>query len=1639
MTVEVPRNSYYVKQNIAVGINLNPLFKDLPTDSSDKFTLGGGLHENYFALSGTVADYPSYGSGELKGGVLSLYAESGSFKDARATPSLSGYLMNKDIKLVEGGFTFAHRSGSTSNEEVGNKLAVITSNPNNLIPLVNEDFEGNPNEFNTINRMGSNNIVAYSDMYMDGSDFITFLNDVFPDHSERYNIKYIYNKIWPANQPDFTGAQPPAQLAPVAFKFVENYSSFQIRNFVGKTADTRKITRKILPYTNKFARYLKFGSKTTAASNDEGNTDANVGNTIFSDVYATRNMSNPFDSNTEDDPLLLTAIELSAEKSLNNGQSMRIYHNWGFSDANDAIQTTLGETNNLNPQCARASLYDIPLPLYNFDIAQDHKDIDGTINMYGNLRGVIPEISMGMNISKLASSLPYNLISGANYHADAAFSYYQSGSLAKTVLSNQDNSLLRCVAVTFSNYKPKSDHTTLDKFLDYGLSRFYSGEETEHIVGGVMFHKMGIDGTDEGENVYAFPIPVTAMISNATTSKIIESGGIARVSGTSDLVNMNKLSWGFSSNDDPNADGKLRFAKLPMNSWFTARFFTDVHQYNNTGSIQNKPYAPSGGGAGDNKSFGTLNQRGVVMRCIFDTNTSTASGSLTNSATQDLPFVDIPFPAGVGAAGRGSASYVVGGETVDSYPNYPKHMTIWVQNFCWQSGSTSATSTSNFRFADNITQASGAVREAEVFIDNVKLKGYTPAVGSASPFAVNSSIQFAPNNVFTPLGTQISGASGSPPHFKRAWVGTNQLIAKSINCSYTAGSNKLTILPASTGSPIATTYDLQNCGTVLVTGANISGSSGGINTISSFDSLTEMTMVGAATADGNLAVEFNSTGTMEPPVNRAEFQQLNTGYNLCVGLDEKADLPLSGDFAVSSDGYILLNDYFSSNQALVTGGTLLRPNKAQHINSSRYGAVLSQDTSITPLDTLGSTFWESVTVQTGSTTSGNLHATTFAVNLNDADNQVSLGTGSNDFMSADGFSQKGFMRVSVSGVTNPLTDVGNPKYTSWSKRENIAASVKVMDIPDNPNTDLADNQIVVSDTSIFDSGNLDTEYIIYRMGQFFSTYAYLRVKLEGSTAVDRTTKIVKFNKKVNIAQDNASELCINDNLSELYVSPYKYWLTMLFNTPGDLAPRSYNTLCTVQETPNTGSLATGSTWNEFTYTYDNSAQGSGGKGTSAMYKRLWDLTTGENNRTLILDKDYGYGAFDIEKDSGGEFINTPIFTDQYTFVDISKAVSEGYTPLDSIPILLDLETKENPEDTVTFFSDDYTTDTTKKPTLYWRFEDKPPVITNFKAKPAYNLLEKGVNLYNLTTEDLNAVKFTWSEDASDIWYRMLLTDTAPISNKYHGAVMWLPLNESAAFDATPSYTVHNPSVGTSGNATVGSTIRAILEGQGGYAAKFVNDSTGQIVVPQGTNTALSGLADFTFVLHVTFSAADKDSKVYVALQDDDTGAPAALGQFQLIKLANNKIRFDMGGYGINDSFDPVLCDGVTPTSIIITRKSGVGMKMYINGSLQAEDKSNTTQVIGSDDFELGAADITGNPDGLTGFIEEVIVYNKCYDVVNSSDEYILNTENYTEVSGTTDNFTFNALLVAADYHNFRGTSPLDIGMSSPTRWRTTTV
>ena len=90
---------------------------------------------------------------------------------------------------------------------------------------------------------------------------------------------------------------------------------------------------------------------------------------------------------------------------------------------------------------------------------------------------------------------------------------------------------------------------------------------------------------------------------------------------------------------------------------------------------------------------------------------------------------------------------------------------------------------------------------------------------------------------------------------------------------------------------------------------------------------------------------------------------------------------------------------------------------------------------------------------------------------------------------------------------------------------------------------------------------------------------------------------------------------------------------------------------------------------------------------------------------------------------------------------------------------------------------DEATNLAYRPDLIWRFEDTLPEITNFNVEPAFDLLDTGSNLYDLTTENLNAVKFTWDVSAEDVWYTMIYHDTRDIKDKYHSALCWIPMNE----------------------------------------------------------------------------------------------------------------------------------------------------------------------------------------------------------------------------------------------------------------------
>ena len=365
------------------------------------------------------------------------------------------------------------------------------------------------------------------------------------------------------------------------------------------------------------------------------------------------------------------------------------------------------------------------------------------------------------------------------------------------------------------------------------------------------------------------------------------------------------------------------------------------------------------------------------------------------------------------------------------------------------------------------------------------------------------------------------------------------------------------------------------------------------------------------------------------------------------------------------------------------------------------------------------------------------------------------------------------------------------------------------------------------------------------------------------------------------------------------------------------------------------------------------------------------------------------------------------------------------------------------DESITIQTDDSST-SVQRPTLYVEYKDLPPVLSNFTVRPAVDTLTPDYNFYNLTTENLNAVEFNWNEEnADDVWYRMLFVDTVPIADKYHGAVTYFPLNEPMAdLNAVPTgTTAYNRDTGNTvsigGALTVGSDVRMVPYGQGGWGMKFANSTDGKLTYT--ASTALPAFINqdaYTIVLHWTPSSDDDGVEAYLIT----SGTPSYdTGEMEMYKNTDNKIVFKVPGTISMTGNKVVKCDGETPVSIIISYDKNRAMStrrciMFLDGEEADHDDGNTNITTGP--ITLGGYFISTSTDrGTTGVFEELIIYDKAYDVVSTPNRYIYNTRGLEDIS--TNLITHSALLIAADYHNFRGTSKYEIGTTSATTWRTT--
>ena len=1686
--ITVKRNHFYKKQPITANINVRPQYPDLPDTPSITFKMGTNRNENIYLMGTTVPDLPTYGDAEQVGARINLFSSDIEMKDNRNAPDIRAYRLTEDLTLKEGGVAASDK---------GDRLSLYSVHPINPTPYLEEDFEGNPEDLDTINRMGTNNVVTSSEAYITEKNLMRLIEEQEGGPVSRYNRDNFLKQVEKIDG-EMTRFKGNTRGYKCRVSWANsNHTKWKVRPSYNRILFKTKLY-KYFDWEWSRTPLIQFNVTRAAAGNIDSTPQATVGNTVFNDFYATRNFSNPYDA-SETDPLILSNIDLSSENALNGGQSLRFYHNWGYSPYNEQLQVQIGSEKNVNPQTSRASLYDIPFPSLPFDFARTTMDSESSTKVLGATHGVVPEIRLPMNITKLG---PNVLVAGEDYSqgggtveppltklklfygsttsADAESPTYASSLGAPA--SKFEQTFLRSVVVTFSNYKPKPEHTTVDKFLAYGLRNFYRGKNFDNIVGGYVITRFGIDGLFENsENCYAFPLPVSRIpqqgayaSGTASDTYVQKNGGLAQFDGTGDMANIDILTWGRTNFlSVPENETTQRFVELPMNSWFTSRIFTDIYQHNNSGSFLKRPYAPSSSANpsyGSDSTFAEVAKRGAPMRVIFETDSANQNmifpsgagtygtlteldGSPVNSNVRNLPFLDIPFP--IGDSSNSAAALKTDTYNFADNPElYPKHMTIWVQNYCWVSGNVQGTSLNGkyetlFPVGDSMVTTSGAAREAEVFIDSVKLLNYEPEVRNITANNNNSALTFKSDKFLSPLATRYKDTTNDE-YIGSSWVQGNK-ISRTVMCVGTNGSKTVRI---KNPQEFDTTFLENACkinsqiqmSAVTSSYPNAFGFEGDTRSLDTIESLDTFTVNANLVATGDIPITFTSNGTILPRINKADLIEYNAGQALVLGFNNTGDLPVTT--TSSATGFVLFNDFITSDWSAMSTDPVL-PNKTQtQQGGSIYGGIFSQATSDMDIDKLGGQLLGDSAFIAG-TNQSNISGAAYKVDGSAValTSGTALGTGSNnDFISVDGFRQKGFAKVAFTG--SDATAFGK-----WVKRENILLSTRVTNCRDKSfsnndkidgyKDDLAVNQLRVKNINIFNYFDDEETYVLYLVGDADTTASKKTGLILDRTKLP-TNNIVEFTNLTTFADDGTTALVTEDNLYRLMICPEKFSFSFLFDTPSSRIKRSYTSAVTVGSpgggtyTPSMSSLSTvsGTTFNEFTFNYDSSPTGTGGA--TGLYKNVWSLAPDVDNPTVITDRDYGYGTFDEETGLGGEFFKGPAYLDTYNTYKISNFDIE---PNSNLNMALYYYSDVGLEEMIKFRSRTYGVES-ERPALYVKYKDLPPVINDFRVSPAVNTLEQNYNYYELGDSNLNAVKFNWSEEnADDIWYRILMVDTVPIKNKYHKAVGYVPLNEPVAklsSDVSGSIFAFNMTTGFSTNdstkVTIGSSVRKVVEGQGGYGVVLANSAAGRIKVTGDSDIHYfeDSPTEYTLVLHWTPSA-DDDGVVARVFSVGTVGTTTVgTGALLIYKNTSNQIVVVTQGATENITGSSVVkCDGSTPTSIILTYDKnatfGDDAKLYIDGKL--EGSSNLGQVTTTPAY-IGGEYNSGHR-GSTGVFEEFIVYHKCYKVVESSNQYIYNTVDEDDL------VTHNAVLFAADYHNFRGTSRNDIGMSSTTSWRTT--
>ncbi len=1604
----VAKNTFYKATTINQSLGVKPNYADLSDGGTNtSIELKGGTDPTYFLISGAVASTPAYGESELIGGYMQLYTSNVTMPTTPSLPQLSLYRTKPGTEMTEGTVRLSYISGSTSNDQTGHDITVYRSTVADDNYYTIENFDGADKTIGQVKMIDSlgNGTTELSDAYLtlsDAKNKAHSLGNILGSRKE-FALKQYFaadeEKVPISPEDDPTGVWRPIQD--------RRQGSF---GGVARTTMWKKPYWKYKDISGK----IKFQTKDPVGSDLDAAPLATKGNTIFDEVYATTDMNNPFTSD-KNNPLMMTSCELNSAKKYSGGQAFRMYHLWDYSTQSAQLQKAMGGRQIL-PSMTRASIYNLPRPHAGLDNAL----FSNTSSVGGWTSVAAPSIEMRMNISKLGWN-PF-MAKNSSYGLTSYYSYYDSGSTMETGGStDQQLGFLRSVAITFSNYKPKPEHTTLDRFLDYGLSRFYGSSSltTEHVVGGVVFSKSPIDISLVGGDpsvVTAMAIPVTPY-SDGSANTVLKAAGLGKFGFSSGEADQTLLlaSQPVSSNDVGNSAGTSgsRKVSIPMDSWFNMKFFMDGYAKNSTTSAQNNIY---------NYNDADLEGKGVPMRLYFETETDT-TGDVETTATQNIPFIDIFFPAVSGSSSSGSTNRSTSYSFNDDPSMFPKHMTVWVQNYRWIQGipdTSDLPATNNYDGSfnmfywgdDDAGLLSGSAIEAEIFIDDIKLKNFTPEVTNCSAGASISTQQYfqtASESQISPWDVYTTDDDGGGPYSLRGWAVSGQSVSGNMT-EYSMPESLIFGFENPAQLPNKTDYANDAYGYLLANGfsTNIFKN---INRLDSASTVAHVSVSGTKTNQKYLGGQFFGAHYWDIEVEDNNF------YNTTLS---GSDI----NFSTTSD---TVGKTATGSVNLMTGTTVDFPSQDGFTQKGLFrfamsGAGFNGDNTWTKRENISV-----ATKITGIMGAGHKMNTEIAPNAIQVANTAIF----NKYMDEEFIIFK--IGTAAPGASAPS---GNANTLGWGVGSDEATAW--------PNVTTANRNVL---------------------------------KLADDAAIDEGAKVITFRLTCNDveqssiikADDRSTDLLTEANLSDLWIGPKKYWLNLTWMS-GGITQRSYQNFCIIQnvEAAGTGNAEPtaasmqGSTWNESIFSFDSSQRGTVGR--AGLYLRSWNLSTNIDDSTLLLNQDYGYGVYSEEDASGGQVSQANAALENWVELDMMGLAKVDGTEQASITFLLGLANASS-DQTVTIASDENAT-IMNRPHMYWEYLDKTPSFRSpLSVEPNYNILSGSgndkVNLYELDREELNAVKFTWEEEGDDILYRLLYIDTNPITDKYDGIYFHAPINEIPGTNskATGNYYLANNRTANSFNTE---TTRHIT-GSSGWSFVGTGNAGEYIRTATGWDSPWFGATEATFIAHVIPNATGAGTATHYIMSDYDTTTAKGSFNMKVTKAAGAgqdvvpvfTLVSGNGGYSGKEytltSDYSFKNDNESPLFIVVTFDASLPtncLKMYVNGMLVKQSAGGWAQNTAIYDgtgytgaqFVIGydAGDSSGTGYLWRGGIQECIVHKKCLHVPTSANQYILPTDFLPDMDSGTE-IKYNARLFLFDYHNIIGSSTDNVCTSNEVTWEATGV